>query len=220
MKYYPICLDIKDRNCLVVGGGRVGTRKVKALLRCGARVTVVSPVISDELALLAERKRITVKRRSYLSTDLDQAFVVIGATDSAEMNCRIHADAEKRQKLCNIVDRPELCNFIVPAVVSQGDLTITVSTSGSSPAFSKYLRQQLQGQFGSEYKIFLDLMGAIRKRLLSSGHDPEAHKPLFSQLIQADLLGLVRRDERQAIDRLLAEVLGAGYSYKALLESE
>jgi precorrin-2 dehydrogenase/sirohydrochlorin ferrochelatase len=216
MRYYPICLDVKDRYCLVVGGGQVGTRKVDTLLDCGARVTVVSPQVSETLQRLADQGRIIIKDRGYRSSDLDGIFLVIGATDDEVLNERIHQDAERVQRLCNIADQPERCNFILPAVISQGDLTITISTSGRSPAFAKHLRKQLQSQFGPEYGCLLTLMGAIRRRLLAEAHAPEEHKHLFEKLIGEGLLELIRKDDPAGIDALLADVLGPGYHYDEL----
>lgn len=216
MRYYPICLDIKDRPCLVVGGGQVGTRKVNTLLDCGAQVTVITPKVTDTLQHLADQGRIVLKNRGYRSSDLDGIFLVIGATDDKALNERIHLDAERAQRLCNIADQPQRCNFILPAVISRGDLTITVSTAGSSPALAKHLRKQLQSQFGPEYGRLLTLMGAVRRRLLAEAHAPEEHKPLFEKLIGRGLLELIRKDDPAAIDELLADVLGPGYHYHEL----
>lgn len=219
MRYYPVCLDIKNRSCLVVGGGQVGTRKVRTLLKCGARVTVISPEVTSELTQLADQGQIRIRRRKYRRTDLDSAFLVIGATDDQDQNRRVHQDAEEAQKLCNIADQPQLCNFVLPSIVAQGDLTIAVSTSGRSPAFAKHLRRLLQDQFGPEYSIFLELMGSIRARLLAQEHAPEAHKPLFEKLIHNNLLDMIKSDDRNGINTLLKEVLGPGYSYEELMEN-
>jgi precorrin-2 dehydrogenase/sirohydrochlorin ferrochelatase len=138
-------------------------------------------------------------------------FLVMGATDDEMLNRRIHSDAERLKILCNIADRPELCNFILPAVVQRGDLVITVSTSGRSPALAKKLRKDLQVQFGDEYTVFLDLMGAIRQRLLAEAHAPEEHKPIFERLVRSDILAWIREGRWSDIDRLLAEILGDGW---------
>jgi precorrin-2 dehydrogenase/sirohydrochlorin ferrochelatase len=217
MRYYPIQLDIRERNCLVVGGGGVGTRKVTSLLSCSARVTVVSPEATEELRGLAARGALTLIQRAYEPADLRGMLLVIGATDDEELNRRISADAERLNLLCNIADRPEKCNFILPAIVQRGDLVITVSTSGQSPALSKKLRQDLQAQFGNEYALLLDLLGAIRKRLLAEAHAPEEHKPIFERLVHSDLLTWIRESRRHEIDRLLAEVLGDGWRAEDLL---
>lgn len=217
MRYYPVCLDIQNRPCLVVGGGQVGTRKVNTLLACGAAVTVISPEATDQLIALAEGGRITLKQRAYRSTDQDRMFLVIGATDDQALNDRIHVDAENAGRLCNIADQPRYCNFVLPAIVEQGDLMIAISTSGNSPAFAKHLRRQLQAQFGPEYGIFLALMGAARARLLKRAHAPEAHKPLFEQLIAQGLLEMIRNDDRGRINVLLTRVLGPDFTYETLM---
>ncbi|UCF92703.1 MAG: bifunctional precorrin-2 dehydrogenase/sirohydrochlorin ferrochelatase [Desulfobacterales bacterium] len=220
MRYYPVNLDIKDRPCLVVGGGSVGTRKVINLLRCGAKITVVSPVLSERLQTLAAEGSIVIKPRVYQTADLEGVFLVIGATSDESTNRRISKDAEKLNMLCNIVDRPEVCNFILPAIIQRGDLVITVSTSGTSPAFAKKLRQTLEGQFGDEYGRLLQLMGAIRQKLLSVDHEPEAHKNLFEKLVNSDLLDLVREHKAADINALLGSVLGQGFRYEALMDTD
>ena len=218
MRYYPIQLDIQDKNCLVVGGGGVGTRKVQTLLKCGAIVTVVSPEISDRLRVLAESARLTLKPRPYRSEDIEGMFLVIGASDDETLNRQISTDAERRNTLCNIADRPEKCNFILPSIVRRDDLVITISTSGKSPALAKKLRKKLERQFGPEYGDFLKLMGAIRSKLLSQAHEPEAHKPLFEQLIDSNLIGLIQEGNTKDIDALLADILGDGYRFEELMQ--
>jgi precorrin-2 dehydrogenase/sirohydrochlorin ferrochelatase len=213
-------LDIQGRKCLVVGGGAVGTRKVEMLLACGAQVTVVSPAASEALRGLAARGAITLTRRDYASEDLAGMFLVIGATDDEALNRRVSADAERRQILCNIADRPEACNFILPSILQRGDLIITVSTSGKSPAFAKKLRRSLADQYGQEYAAFLDLMGAIRQRLLAQAHAPEAHKPVFEALVDSELPALIRANQREAINALLEKVLGKGYRVEDLLKTD
>jgi precorrin-2 dehydrogenase/sirohydrochlorin ferrochelatase len=217
MRYYPVNLDILNRKCLVVGGGSVGTRKVLTLLDCGAIVTVVSPEATEKLLELAGNGSIRWGKRSYLASDLDTMFLVIGATDDEELNRQISADAEKLNMLCNIADRPEVCNFILPAIVNRGDLVISISTSGKSPAFAKKLRKELEKQFGVEYAEFLRLMGAIREKLLSEKHEPEAHKHLFEQLIKSDLVEMIKNNRKEDINSLLFDVLGQGYEFEDLM---
>jgi precorrin-2 dehydrogenase/sirohydrochlorin ferrochelatase len=219
MRYYPIYLDIRDRNCLVVGGGSVGTRKVETLLECGAKVMVVSIDAAEKLKKFSDRNVIQLKERAFQSADLDNMFLVIGATDSEALNFEIYAAARRRGVLCNIADRPEACNFILPSIVNRGDLIIAISTSGKSPAFAKKLRKQLETQFGNEYAEFLDLMGAIRKKLLSKDHAPEAHKHLFEQLIEKDLVQMIKNADLENINALLLDVLGDGYDFKTLIRN-
>ena len=217
MRYYPVQLGVRGRACLVGGGGAVGTRKAHTLVACGARVTVVSPAASAVLKQMAAQGQIRLIGRSYASADLEGMFLVIGATDDEALNRRIHADAEARRVLCNIADRPECCNFILPSILKRGDLLITVSTSGKSPAFAKTLRRRLEGQFGPEYGAFLDLMGAVRERLLAEHHAPEEHKHLFEALIESDLLELIRTGRWDEINALLQRVLGRGFRVEELI---
>ena len=217
MRYYPVHLDIQNRNCLVVGGGSVGTRKVKSLLNCGAKVTVISPLISEQLKELEPSRTITLKERPYRPEDLEGMFLVIGATNDESLNRQISEDANRRNTLCNIADRPEVCNFILPSIVHRDDLVITISTSGKSPALAKKLRKILESQFGEEYGDLLDLMGAIRKKLLSQAHEPEAHKQLFEQLINSNLIDLIREKKEEDINALLFRVLGEGYLFEELM---
>jgi precorrin-2 dehydrogenase/sirohydrochlorin ferrochelatase len=218
MQYYPIFLDIKGRDCLVVGGGEVGTRKVEMLLACGASVTVVSIDTTKTLKLLAEEQRITLLTRAYRTTDLDNRFLIIGATNDEELNQQLSMGAEKNNLLCNIADRPAACNFILPAIVAQGDLVLAISTCGKSPAFAKKLRKDLEKQFGKAYATFLELMGAIRTRLLLEEHAPEQHKPLFQKIIYSDIILWIENRQFEEIDRLLLDVLGPGYAVKELLK--
>ena len=220
MRYYPVNLDIRNRNCLVVGGGTVATRKVLTLIKCGAIVTVVSPVVGNELGKLALNDAICLKERNYRSTDMDHMFLVIGATDDRDLNRQIFKDAEARETLCNIADQPDVCNFILPSVIHQGDLIIAISTSGKSPAYAKKLRKDLEKTFGKEHAVFLKLMGAIREKLLAAEHAPEAHKQTFEDLIQKGLIDLIKHQKIDAINRLLEDTLGPGYEYSSLMNHE
>jgi precorrin-2 dehydrogenase len=220
MQYYPVFLDIKNRNCLVVGGGDVGTRKVDMLLKCGASVTVVSTDATETLVRLSKGQRINLVIRGYTSSDLDGRFLVIGATNDEQLNQQISIDAEERNLLCNIADRPAVCNFILPAIVQQGDLVLAVSTSGKSPAFAKKLRKDLENQFDEAYAVFLNLMGAIRNRLLQQKHAPEEHKPLFKKIIESDIISWIQNRQFEAIDALLLDVLGPGYAVDELLNPD
>ncbi len=219
MQYYPVSLDVKNRKCLVVGGGGVGTRKVMTLLDCGAKVTVVSPDVRENLLELADSGLLILEKRHYRETDLAGMFLVIGTTDDEELNRQISMDAENLNMLCNIADRPEVCNFILPSIVNRGDLTISISTSGKSPALAKRLRIELEEQFGDEYAGLLRLMGAIREKLLSQKHEPEAHKQLFEQVISRGLLDMIRGNRKDEIDSLLFEVLGEGFRFDDLMRT-
>ncbi len=219
MRYYPVYLDIQNRKCLVVGGGVVGTRKVVTLMDCGANVTVVSLEVTKQLLQLADSNAIKLKKRSYRSSDLDGMFLVIGATNNEELNRQISKDAQHLNKLCNIADRPESCNFILPSFLNRGDLIVAISTSGKSPALARKIRKDLENEFGEEYAEFLRLMGAIRQKLLSKNNDSKANKYLFEQLISRGLLEMVKKHKESEINSLLFEILGDGFEFEALMKT-
>lgn len=218
MRYYPACLDIENKKCLVVGGGLVGTRKVITLLDCGADVTVVSRIFTENLLELSESGKVVLKKNPYRASDLKGIFLVIGATNDNELNLKISADAMQLNILCNIADQPEACNFVLPAIVNRGDLVIAISTSGKSPAFARKLRKDLEKEFGQEYADFLLLMGAIRKKLLGKSHQPEAHKHLFEELIKKKIVELIKNRKFEDINRLLFEIFGKGYEFNSLMQ--
>ena len=216
MRYYPIFLKVENRSCLVVGGGEVGARKVETLVNCGASVGVVSPEVVPWLEEEIRKGTVELVGSHYQEDQLQGCFLVIAATDDMELNCRIARDAEQRRILCNVVDYPKEGDFILPALVQRGALTLAVSTSGKSPALARELRQDLEQRFGMEYAHFLELMGAVRNRVLEESQDFRANKEKFNQLVKSDLLELVRRRDYEGVDRLLRTVLGPGYSLQEL----
>jgi precorrin-2 dehydrogenase/sirohydrochlorin ferrochelatase len=181
-------------------------------------VTVVSPEATEKLQDLARQGVITLKSRTYLPEDMEGMFLVFGATDDDVLNRQINQDAEQLNTLCNIADRPEVCNFILPAAVKRDDLVIAISTSGKSPAFAKKLRKQLEQQFGPEYASFLSLMGGIRSVLLKEKHAPEEHKPIFNRIIDSRILDLIREGKKEEINDLLQDILGDGFNFDELME--
>jgi len=217
-QYYPVNLAVKEKSCLVVGGGQVGQRKVKALLDCGAHVVVVSPNATECLQTLTSDGLVDLELRAYKPTDLDGKFLVIGATNDEKTNRQISQDAAQRGILCNIADRPDACSFVLPAVVRQGDLVIAISTSNQSPALAKKIRKALEKEFGPEYAMLLALMGAIRRKLLADGKSPEANKKSLERLLDDGLLDMIRDDRIEDLDTSLSEVLGKEYSWDALMK--
>jgi siroheme synthase-like protein len=146
-RYYLACLDLDGRSCLVVGGGTVGLEKAKGLLESGAAVTVVAPQIEPELESLT----VQVRRKRYETADLDGHFLVVAATPVRSVNHRISRDAEERSMLVNVVDTPDLCSFILPAVYRRDPIALAVSTGGASPALAKRLRDELGARIGDEH---------------------------------------------------------------------
>ena len=167
--YYPIFLKVSGKRCVVVGGGEVALRKVKMLLDCGARVEVISPDFCPELSLLAEKKEIAVQRRHYHAGDLRGAFIVMAATDDHDVNLKIVEEVRESGVLVNVVDDPRNSDFIVPAYLRRGDVTIAVSTAGLSPALARKIRVRLEKELGDEYAALALMINEVRAEIKQMG---------------------------------------------------
>lgn len=207
MSYFPINVDIKDRPCVVIGGGRVALRKAKGLLSCAGSVTVISPEVVTDLQALADDGSLTLKKRGYKTGDLHSAFLVIAATDDEKVQEAVHAEATKSNILLNVADVPKWCNFILPATVRRGDLAVSISTHGRSPALAKRLRKELQLQFGAEYDLVLQLMGGLRPIVLAMGMVHEKNKVIFEQLLHPDMIMWLKTNQWDMITAHLQKEL-------------
>jgi precorrin-2 dehydrogenase/sirohydrochlorin ferrochelatase len=167
--YYPVFLDIRGRKCVVFGGGQVARRKVEALLEHGAHVEVISPDLCPELGRLAEDRRINVSRRPYRAGDLRGALIAIAATGSGNINQEIVKEARGDGVLVNVVDGARESDFIAPSYLRRGNITIAVSTAGSSPALARKIRARLEEEFGDEYASLAFLVEEVRAGLKRRG---------------------------------------------------
>lgn len=208
MAYYPIYLQLHDRPCLVVGGGKIAEDKVKGLLAAGARVTVVSPQLTSYLSELVERNEIRHTARRYRSGDLVGAFMVICATDQAEVNHQVWREAFTHRQLVNVVDDTPHCNFIAPALLRNGDLTIAISTGGKAPALAVRLKERLQREIGPEYERFLELVGQLREPLSQRVPDFETRKALWYELVDSEALNLLAQGDEPAAVEVISQVVG------------
>ncbi|MFZ5776024.1 MAG: precorrin-2 dehydrogenase/sirohydrochlorin ferrochelatase family protein [Thermodesulfobacteriota bacterium] len=206
--YFPICLSIAGRRCIVIGGGRVGERKALALLAHGAKVRVISPELSRCLAALAEAGQVEWLARAYQPGDLADAFLVIAATDDTAVQEAVHAEAEAANLLLNVADVPKWCNFILPATARRGDLAISVSTAGKSPALAKQLRQELEGRFGPEYAAVLEILGALREVVLAEGRPHAENKKRFARLADPAMAAWIKAGQWEKVRGHLRAVLG------------
>jgi len=213
MNFYPVHLNISGMRCVVVGGGEVAERKVTRLLECGANVVLVGKTITRNLDAMKREGVIDHIPDDYRSDYIEGAFLVIGATDRDEINEEIYSDSKERNILVNIVDDPERCQFIVPSQVRRGDLLISISTGGKSPALARRLRENLEGKYGREYKILLDIMGRLRGKIIARGSSSEANKNVFESVLDTDILRYIREGDwnrvRETVRDLTGEDIGS-----------
>ena len=208
MPYYPVCLDLQDRPCVVVGGGKVAERKVKGLLACNAQVKVISPDLTELLLQLHANGQLEWLNRPYRNGDLSQTFLVIAATDDEQAQQMVQDEATQLNKLLNVADVPQRCNFILPATVRRGDLTIAVATGGKSPALAKKLRKELEKRIGPEYTILVNILGALRPQVLASGLSQPENELLFHKLLHDDMLKWIEKRDWSRMENHILSVLG------------
>ena len=208
MSGYPITLvDMANACCVVVGGGEVAARKVSALREAGACPIVISPILCEALQRQVESGEIDAVEREYRPGDLAGVRLVIAATDDPATNEAVWREAQAVGCLVNVVDDPARCNFYVPATVRRGDLTISISTGGNSPALARRIRRTLEQQFDAAYASYLDLLGGLRPLIQEQVADPERRKALWASLLDSDILDLLQAGEPQTARHRAEEIV-------------
>ena len=197
--YYPIYLDIEDRNVVIIGGGNVCTRKAETMMRYGAHVTVVAPRFTDEIEAWAGEGRLTLKPKTSDAADVVGAHVVIASTDDQNVNEAIAADCRARRIPVNVVDVTPLCEFIVPAIIESGSIQIAVSTGGRSPALARTLKEDLQRAVGPEYAEVNDALGSLREGARAAASLPTDvdRKRFFDGILARGILQMLREGRRR-----------------------
>lgn len=197
---YPVNLVVADRPCLVVGGGPVAAGKAVGLSRCGALVHVVASRVGDAMRAVGG---IDIEERPYRSGDVAGHVLVIAATDDPEVNRAVFAEGEQSGVWVNSVDDPANCTFTVPAQIQRGDLLVTVSTGGRSPAMATWLRGCLEAELGPEYATLLDILADERAALKAAGRSTEGLD--WQSALESGMLDLVREGRlAEAKERLQA----------------
>ena len=208
MAYYPVFIELRGRACLVIGGGREAQRKVEGLLAAEGKVTVIAPALTDDLKRLLAEGRIAWTEREYREGDVEGYEVVMVATDDGAVNAEVSAEGKRRRVWVNAADDPANCDFILPAVIRKGSITVAASTGGGSPALARRLREELEAYLTEEMPALAELLKEVRAELRSRGFLPDAE--VWQRAIDEDLrVLLAQRKYRQAKTRLL-EALGAG----------
>ncbi len=206
--YYPVYIEMRGQPCVVIGGGKIAEGKVDGLLAAQANVTVISPELTLHLHDLVNQKQITYLSRAYQPGDLSGAFMVICATDQAEINHQVWEEATANHQLVNVVDDTPRCNFIAPSILRKGDLTIAISTSGRAPALAVRLKERLQREIGPEYERFLELAGELREPLARHVPDFETRKALWYELVDSEILDVLADGDEARAREIISRVVG------------
>ncbi|NLI91606.1 MAG: bifunctional precorrin-2 dehydrogenase/sirohydrochlorin ferrochelatase [Peptococcaceae bacterium] len=192
--YYPVYIDLNHKPVLVVGGGTVACRKVETLLRYGAMVRIISPEIIPALQPLIDGVHCIWINKTYEREDIQNAVLVFSCTEKEEVNARVAQDAKARNILINVVDDPEKCSFFVPSVLKRGDLSIAVSTGGSSPLVARQIREELENFYGNEMAEYLELLRTWRLEAKNKLPGIKRQK-LWAQVTDGRVLQLIKKGQ-------------------------
>jgi len=203
--YYPLFLDMTDKLCIVVGGGAVAERKARGLLNAGARVRLISPEVTRGVRRLARQGRIEVVPREYQEGDLDGAALAIAATNAREVNMRVKGESKRLSIPLNVADRPDLGDFIVPAVVRKGPVVVALSTSGLLPVLARRLKEEIGLKLSADYLPYARRVGAFRRILIETVHDPGKKREILRRVCRADVSEVSRMTLREMKKRFIEE---------------
>jgi precorrin-2 dehydrogenase/sirohydrochlorin ferrochelatase len=196
---YPVTLKLAGKFCTVVGGGSVAVRKVKSLLEQGAEVTVISPVLDEEL--IAIQEQFVWRNSMYQDGMLKGSFLVIAATDSRDVNHAVYEWCEEHQVLVNVGDSLQESSFTVNAMVQRGDFMLSVSTSGISPAVSKKVREDLELQYGPEYGTMLEILEEAREEALRTIGDASKRRRFLQSVASMELPELLKQETKEEVQK-------------------
>ena len=205
--FYPIYLNLSGKRVVVVGGGEVAERKIESLLGTGATITVVSPEVTSGILALANEKRIQLHQRHYATGDCGGAAFVFSATDDPRVSHAVFQDGHSAGALVNTADQPALCDFIMPAVVRRGHVTIAISTGGTSPGLAARLRQKIARLVGPEYGLMAQLLADARPANSAAVPDPEERKALQYRILDSDIMTYLKQNDMEGAARRLREII-------------
>lgn len=179
--FFPILVNLERFPCLIIGGGKVAYRKVLSLQEFNAKITILSPKICKPLLELAEKSRIQIIKKYYSKEFIKKYKIIFSATDNPEINKKVRNDCTDEGILLNVVDNPALCDFILPANIKRGNLTVSISTQGQAPFYTKEIKKKLNTIITPIYGDIIDLAGEFRKQLLAKKKTTKNKTKIFKE---------------------------------------
>ena len=206
--FYPILINLQRFPCLIIGGGEVALRKVQTLLLFNAKMTVLSPKICKPLKELIKTNKLKIIIKPYSKEYIKDYKIIFSATNNRKINEQVHSDCSEENKLLNVVDVPDLCDFILPAVVKRGDLTISVSSQGRAPFYAKEIKNKIDHIFPSYYEDIIDLAGNFRSTLLSNKkyNSPEIKEKAFMKFFMIDWRMVLNNEGKKKANEYMRKI--------------
>lgn len=209
MQFLPIFMNLRDRACLLVGGGEVAGRKARLLLEAGARVTVVAPELGPTLARLVKAGKIAHRPEVFSEEQLDGNVLVFAATDERAINERVYRAASTRGIPVNVVDQPDLCTFVMPSIVDRSPVIIAVSTGGAAPVLARLLRARLETLIPASYGRLASLVAEFRERVKRHFKHPAQRRRFWETVLDGPIAEQVHAGQEDAARAALARSLEA-----------
>jgi precorrin-2 dehydrogenase/sirohydrochlorin ferrochelatase len=207
--FYPILINLQRFPCLVVGGGQVAFRKIQSLLSYNVKITVLSPKICKPLKTLIKKNKIKIIPKAYSKEYIKNFRIIFCATDNQKISEQVHIDCKIGNKLLNVADVPDLCDFILPAVVRRGDLTISVSSQGRAPFFAKEIKNKIDHIFPSYYEDIIDLAGKFRSTIMKSKklNSPKIKEKAFMKFFMIDWKKVLKNEGKKKAKEYMRNII-------------
>ncbi len=207
MEFLPLFFRLEGKPCLIVGGGAIASRKALLVERAGGQIHVVAPAIDSKLEKLAVASGGSCRLGEYQSSDLDNMFIAISATDDQSLNAAVSKDAQHRHIPVNVVDNPELCSFILPAIVDRSPLVVAVSSGGHSPVLARLVRSKIESLIPSVYGQLATLVGNFRQRVQDKFPKLEQRRHFWESLIEGPIAEMVFTGKTKVAEQMLSDQL-------------
>lgn len=206
MNFYPVNLNLKNKKCFVIGGGNVAFRKILGLLNANASVEVFSPEVCENISNLAEKNKIILHKENYSAEKIHDGFILIAATDNPKLNKKIIDDARKKNFLTNSVDGDG--DFNVPSKIQRENFLLTVSTSGNSPAFSKFVRENLESEFDENFGESLKIISKYRQEVKQLLQNHEDRKIFWRNVLDNEMWNFFKAGDFKKAEAKIKNALG------------
>lgn len=208
MEYFPIFIDLHDKNVLVIGEYRILEFKIKKMIEAGAKIIYLTELSPEQAEGLSELENIQFVQNKFSEMYLENVWLVVCGSNDVGLKKKIAKAAADKYIFCNFVDEAPISSFISPSVISKGDITIAISTKGKSPALNKYLKNQIMNNIGDEYSKFADILGRMRKRVIENIHGQKRRSELFDSIVQnPSVLKLIKGNNYSKAEEMIGELI-------------
>jgi len=208
MEYFPIFINLRDKNVLVIGAYRVLEFKIKKMLEAGAKIVYLTDLLPEQIKDFNNSESVRFVKDQFNESYLDDIWLVVCGSEDVELKKKIARATSDKNILCNFVDEASLSSFISPTVHSRGDIIIAVSTKGKSPALNKYLKNEIISKISEEYIIFAEILGRVRQKVIDNISDQKKRSDLFDTIVRhPDVLDLIRSYKHTEAEKLVITLI-------------